>query len=309
MRFFDVLKNIFFLLLFLQFMPVLFQGLRKQYGQYIEPRAKVGIITMNGAIADSGLYSKQLEKFFKDSSIKAILLKIDSPGGAAGSSEAIYNELMALKSDPHIPKKPIITLIENTCASGSYWIACGTDYIIAPATALVGSIGSTFSNVAFVHLREFLTYHKINYKPIAAGAYKNCIDPFTDATPEQEAMLQGLLNDSYDTFVNVIAKSRKLSINTKDAWANGRVFTGHQAREIGLIDEIGSAYNAIKVIKEKALIEGEIEWVKPPAPSAMAQFFGSRDNSSDDDTTLFSACVNSVCSVIESRYCNNAVIE
>jgi protease IV len=307
MTFFDYLKNIFFLLIFLQFLPGIFEGLRKQYGQLMEPRAKVGVISMKGVIGDSGFYTKQLTQYFKDPSIKAILIKMDSPGGAAGSGEAIYNELLALKSAPEFHKKPVITLVENTCASGAYYVACASDYIIAPASSLVGSIGATFPNIFFVHLREFLAQHKIGYKPLSAGAYKNSIDPFSDATPEQEAMLQGLLNDCYQTFAQAVAHSRKLSLNAKDVWANGRIFTGKQAKELGLIDEIGSAYNAIRVIKEKALIEGEIEWVKQPAPSSFSQFFGS-GSSSDDDTSLFSTCINNVCEVVENRYCTNTVI-
>lgn len=304
MAFFDYLKNIFFFLIFLQFLPVMFDGLRKQYGQLIEPRTKVGVITINNVLSDSGFYTKQLTKYFKDPAIKAILIKMDSPGGAAGTGEAIYNEIISLKGDH---KKPIVTLVENTCASGGYYIASASDYIIAPATSLIGSIGSTFHPTAFVHLGEFLAQYKIGYKPLAAGAYKNSIDPFTNATPEQEAMLQSLLNDSYDTFALAVAKSRKLSLNAKDTWANGKIFTGKQAKELGLIDEIGSAYNAIKVIKEKAIIEGEIEWIKPPAPSQLSQFFGS-NNAPDDDSTLFSSCINNICAVVENRYFSNTVI-
>jgi len=307
MTFFDSLKNIFFLLIFLQFVPILVDGLRKQYHQYLEPRTKVGVISINGVIGDSEYYTKQLTKYFKDPSIKAILIKMDSPGGAAGTGELIYQEIIALKNAPEFHKKPVVTLVENTCASGGYYIACASDHIIAPATALIGSIGATFPNIFFVHLREFLAQHKIGYKPLYAGAYKNCIDPFTDATPEQELMLQGLLNDSYETFAQAVAKSRKLSLNAKDTWANGRIFTGKQAKDLGLIDEIGSAYNAIKVIKEKALIEGEIEWVKQPAPSSFSRFFSS-GNAPDEDSSLLSACVNSICAVVEQRYCTNTVV-
>lgn len=306
MKFFDILKNIFFLLIFLQFVPVLIDGLRKQYQQIIEPRTKVGVIMIDGVLSDSESYTKQLTRYFKDPSIKAILLKIDSPGGAAGTGEAIYNEILCLKNAPEFAKKPIVTLVENTCASGAYYIACASDYIIAPSTALIGSIGATFPNTAFFHLHEFLAQYKIGYKPMTAGTYKNCIDPLTTATPENEALLQGILNDSYDSFAQAVAKSRKLSLNAKDIWANGKIFTGRQAKEIGLIDENGSSYNAIQVIKEKALIEGEIEWVKKPAPSTISQLFGA-NATPDDDSSLLSSCVNKVCTTLEQRYTSNTV--
>ncbi len=307
MKLFDYFKNIFFFLIILQILPTLLDGLRKQYGQIIKPRTKVGVISIQGEISNSEFYTHQLDKYFKDPAIKAILIKMDSPGGAAGSGEAVFNELMALKEATDLPKKPVVTLVENVCASGGYYIACGSDYIIAPATSLVGSIGATFSNIAFVHLGEFLAQYKIGYKPIYAGAYKNCIDPFTDANPEGQAMLQGVLNDSYDTFAQAVANRRKLSLNAKDTWANGRIFTGKQAKELGLIDEIGSAYTAVRVIKDKALIEGEIEWVKAPKPSPFSQFFSAGGGSSDDDTSLLSSCMNSICSVIENRYFSNTV--
>jgi protease-4 len=306
MKFFDILKNIFFLLIFLQFVPLLIDGIRKQYNQIVEPRTKVGVIMIDGVLSDSEPYTKQLTRYFKDPSIKAILIKMDSPGGAAGTGEAIYNEIISLKNAPEYHKKPIVTLVENTCASGGYYIACASDYIIAPATSLIGSIGATFPNIFFLHLHEFLAQHKIGYKPIYAGAYKNCIDPLTSATPEQEALLQGLLNDCYETFAQAVAKSRKLSLNAKDTWANGRIFTGKQAKDLGLIDENGSSYNAIKVIREKALIEGEIEWVKQPMPSAFSQLF-SGNNAPDDDTSLLSSCVHDVCATLENRYCTNTV--
>ena len=307
MKFFDILKNIFFLLIFLQFVPLLIDGIRKQYQQIIEPRTKVGVIMINDVLTDSEPYTKQLTRYFKDPSIKAILLKIDSPGGAAGTGEAVYNEIICLKNAPEYHKKPIITLVENTCASGAYYIACASDYIIAPSTALIGSIGAIFPNASFFHLHEFLAQYKIGYKPMYAGAYKNCIDPLTSASPENDALLQAILNDSYETFAQAVAKSRKLSLNAKDTWANGKIFTGRQAKELGLIDENGSSYNAITVIKEKALIEGEIEWVKQPQPSPITQLF-TGNNTPDDDTSLLSSCVNNVCSTLEHRYTSNTVM-
>src|SRR5579872_1839898 len=100
MKFFDILKNIFFLLIFLQFVPLLIDGIRKQYQQFTEPRTKVGVIMINDVLSDSEPYTKQLTRYFKDPSIKAILLKIDSPGGAAGTGEAVYNEIICLKNAP-----------------------------------------------------------------------------------------------------------------------------------------------------------------------------------------------------------------
>lgn len=275
-------------MLLLQFLPIFIGTMRKQYENILSPKASVAVLPIKGMISDSNRYAQYLHKFFKDPSIKAILLKIDSPGGAAGSAEAVHHELMRLKHAPEYPKKPVICLIENMCASGAYYIASASDYIISPATAVVGSIGATLPSIFFFQFKDFLAQHHIGYKPMAAGTFKNSIDPLSDMTPEQERMIQGLLDDTYNSFASDVAKNRKLSMNTKDSWANGRLFTGKQAKDLRLIDEIGSAYDAIRIIKEKALIEGDIEWITPPAQSMLSQVFGAESNIGDENN-LFSA--------------------
>src|SRR3990167_9141939 len=138
-KFQDYIKNIFWVLLVLQFAPPVFKSIRKQWLDYVEPKNKIGLVVMNSVINSSSSWNKQLTKFFKDPEIKAILIKMDSPGGAAGSSQAIFQEILTLKQQY---PKPIVTYFENMCASGGYYIACTTDHIVATSSALVGSIGS-----------------------------------------------------------------------------------------------------------------------------------------------------------------------
>lgn len=302
MSLFDYLKNIFFILIILQVAPFLIESIMKQYSRYIEQRTRVAVIPIKGVLYDSSKYSKNLHKFFKDDSIKAILIRMDCPGSAAGTGEALYNEILSLKKDF---AKPIVVLVENVCASGGYNIACATDYIIAPSSAVIGSIGTLFPNL--FQLKEFITQFKIEYTPIASGQYKTSTDPFTDMTPEQTAMLQGVSDDAYSQFIQEVAQARKLSINKTQEWANGKIFTGHQALKLGLIDEVGSAYNATAIIKSKAIIEGEIEWVHPPKKSAWAQWFGGSAGD-DDENSMFSRMVNSVCSTLENRYYSKKLV-
>jgi len=299
MNFFDYLKNIFIVLIFLQIAPALVKNIKKQYGKMLSPRAHVGLIRVRGVLHNSDRYNKYLNKYFKDKNIKAILLKIDCPGSSAGTAQAIYNEIQSLKKKYD---KPIITLVENICASGGYYIASSTDAIITPASSLVGSIGSAFQFL--FQLKDFMEQYKIKYKPIVAGKYKDTTDPFTDMTPEQEKMLQSVLDSSYDQFTQDVAKNRKLSLKDKGKWADGKIFTGSQALKLGLVDTIGSAYDAVKKIKDMAMIKDDIIWIKPPKRSGLFRWFGQDP---PDEDSMFSAFASKICSFIAHKFCNKRV--
>ena len=256
----DYLKNLFFIIILLQIAPPILRSLKKQYIDALEPKTKVAMLTIKGIVYDSSYYVKFLKKFFKNPDIKAILLKIESPGAAAGSAEAIANEIELLKKEY---PKPIVTLSENICTSGAYYIAVTTDHIVAPPSALIGSIGTKIPYQ--FKLNNFIEQFKIQYIPIKAGEYKDSTDPFSAITPEQIAHLQGVTDDSYQNFIEHVAKNRsQITLNTADQWANGKLFTARQALTIGLIDQIGSRSNAIGEIKKRAIIEEKIEWVVPP---------------------------------------------
>ena len=277
MTFFDYLKTFFLVLIILQVAPPLFMGIKKQYGRYLEPHTQVGLISLKGLITDAGPSIKSLQTFFKDNDIKAILLKIDCQGSASGSGESIFNELNALKNEY---RKPVVALVENVCASGGYHIACAADYIIAPGMALIGSIGVTLPYL--FQLDGFIAQHNVGYVNVKAGKYKSATDPFVAITEEEKAELQKVVDDSYEQFVENVATSRKLSIADAPQWANAKLFSGRQALKLGLIDEIGSVHNAISVLKNKALIEGEITWVRPHEKSSLWRMISGRETEEDD---------------------------
>lgn len=295
MTFFEAVKNIFLLLLFLQLAPSLIQGITKHYGRYLSPRTAVAVVPIKGVISESNRYTTMLEKFFDNTDIKAILLRIDCQGTVTGSGQSIFDELMFLKKEH---RKPVIALVENMCASGGYLIASAADYIIAPSTALIGSIGNTFSY--FFQLNKLLAYHNIGYVPLKAGEYKLATDPFTDITPQEQALLQNVLDDAYDQFKTNIAQTRKVSLDESTTWAEGKIFTGRQALKIGLIDEVGSISTAKRVLKEKALIESEIEWVHPPKSGGFLNALFGGDAIGDDETFM-SACSTALVSTLEQK--------
>jgi protease-4 len=233
------------------------------------------LLPIKGVISDSSSYIKYIKPFFKNNDIKAILLVIESPGGAAGSAEAIANEITFFKKKY---PKPIIALSENICTSGAYLIACTSDYIIAPHSALIGSIGTAIPNQ--FKLKDFLEQLKISYKSITTGQFKDATDPFAHFTQDQIAHLEGLTKDSYQHFIEHVANNRKkVLLATASDWANGKLFTAGQAQKIGLIDEVGSWSNALAYLKKVALIEGKIEWIRPPKemPDLLSYLTGSAD--------------------------------
>lgn len=270
----DLFRNIFYLFLIISLAQPVFKSVKNLYKRNIEPHTKVGYLEIANFIATSDYYSKKLNPLFSDPDIKAILLKIDSTGGVSPASESLFNEILELKKEH---PKTIISFVENICTSGAYWVATATDHIIASPVSWVGSIGST---IPFqFKLKGFLEEHHIRYEETTTGDYKSSSNPFMDATPQQRAMLQKLCDQTYNEFVSAVARQRsKLSINEKDTWANGKIFLGREAQELGLVDEVGSKSNAIAWLREKTAIEGRIEWIKPERRSTFARFFGGEES-------------------------------
>lgn len=257
------LKNIFIIILILNFAPPIIYNIYNNYSKFTENRTKVGVLEVKGVLYNSHKIVKNLRKFFENKDIKAILLKIDSPGGASGTSQVIYNEILQLKQQNGA--KPVIALVENICASGGYYVASAADYIICSPSSMVGSIGVYIAHPQF---KEFVEQFKIKYNVTKTGLYKTAGDPMTELTEPAKEMFQALTNDVYSQFVNDIKLRRpKLSALDENLWAQGKILTGNEAFKLGLIDEIGSYSNAVKAVKDKAIIEGEIEWVKPPKKS------------------------------------------
>lgn len=281
-------------LAFISIAPGLISNIKTQYQESLKPHIKVAKIKVSGEIKEVESYLKQLTKYFKDSTIKAVLLEIDSPGGCAGTSKAFFNEIQLLKKEY---PKPVICLSSQCCASGAYYIACASDYIIASPAAMIGSIGVT---VSFFNINNVLKKYDVNYVDKHSGKYKTAGSPFLPNNPDQEQMLQELSDDIYSQFTNDVAACRKLVLTEADKWANGKIFTGQQALKLGLIDETGSQSNAIKKIKELALIkdEEEISWVTEAEPNLISKFLNSKTqaNLSPD------AIVNAVFNKLESGF-------
>jgi len=270
-RFSSILGTLLIILILLYMGPTLVQGIKEQYQDLLESKTKVGRIKIDNTIDDISFNQQQIEKFFKNNAVKALLLEIDSPGGAAGSAQALFNEIMQLKTEY---KKPVVVLSYNLCTSAAYYVACASDYIITSPSALIGGIGTYLEQIKLNKLAE---HCYINYEIEKSGDYKAASNWFTPLTAEQKKMLQETTESCYKQFIHDVAQRRGLSLSTAHDWANGRIFTGNDALKLHLVDEIGSEYNARQKIKQLALIERDIEWIKPIYPSWWSQILSSNE--------------------------------
>ncbi len=293
-RFFDYLKNILLIIIIVQFLPGFFHVMKHVYESVTESKTKVAVVPIKGLIIDATHYTKELKKFFKDPSIKAIVLKIDSPGGAAGTAQAVFQEIKAFK---HQYMKPVIAYSENMCTSAAYYIAAAADHIIMQSSTMVGSIGVF---IGYPNLQEFIEQYKIKYTTIQSGDYKTAGMMFKDLTPQQKTMFQSITDDTYLQFTKDVASRRpKVASADPKKWADGKVFTGRQALELGLIDELGSLSTVIKAIKCKVQVDEEIEWVYPPKRGLLERLFGSEESEIEEESASASVAKAVTKAVVE----------
>ncbi len=276
----DYLKTAILCFICIQVAPIALKSLRYQLNTNLETKNKIGSIYITDSIENSSKYRKYLTDYFQDHSIKAILLCIESGGGAAGSCQALAFDIENLKKEY---PKPIVTYTENMCASGAYEIAAATDYIVATGSAIIGSIGARMMPI--FKLQELLQQYHISCEEITTGSCKNALSNFHPLTPEQRLMLQALTDNTYQQLSKEIACKRHLQLNKIEQWGCGKVFTGLQAYDLKLVDAIGSKTTAINLIKKNIIpSDRQIEWI---TPSTRHSFFGLLTNDDEFDENNF----------------------
>lgn len=198
----------------------------------------------------SGSIMKQIREAAADDSVKALVLRIDSGGGSATAAEEVGRELKRFKEKT---KKPIVATMGNTGASAAYWIAaCASDKVYANATTLTGSIGVY---MPYMNTEELFKKIGITSNKIKSGPYKDIMSSDRPMTPEEQAILQNIVNEIYEQFVTTVAVGRKMEESKVKSLADGRVYTGLQAKNLGLVDEIGDYYDALAAAGELGKIK------------------------------------------------------
>jgi protease-4 len=216
---------------------------------------KVGVVSVNGVIHDSLEITEQLEEFGRDDSIVAVVLRIDSPGGGVAASQEIYDAVIELKK-----KKKVVVSMGSVAASGGLLIACAADKIVANAGTITGSISAIMQ---FANVEELLKKIGLKASVVKSGKYKDIGSPLRGMTQEERKIIQDLIDDIYNQFVDVIVRDRKIPIKKVVAIADGRVFTGRQAKEYGLVDQLGDMGAAAKLACQLAGGDGKYDLVYP----------------------------------------------
>lgn len=236
-------------------------------------RKKIGVVHICGVIrfpADTaGLYKRlcgtehiirQLKKFNKDTRISAIILRINSPGGTVAAVQEIYQQVKELKK----AKKKVVVSIGDIATSGAYYIACAADKIVANSGSLTGSIGVVMS---LPNIQGFLEKVGVKSNIIKSGKHKDIGSALRDMSEEEKKLLQDVVDNAYQQFFNVVVENRtNIEKEKLKELTDGRIFTGEQAKQVGLIDELGTYEDAIKLTAKLANIEGKpiiVEEEKP----------------------------------------------
>ena len=216
---------------------------------------KIAIIEVKGVLLDPQPTIEKLTRFRKNSEVKAIILRIDSPGGGVGPAQEIYAEVKRTQKE-----KKILASVGSVAASGGYYIACGADTIMANPGSITGSIGVI---VESLNVEELLKKIGLRSNVIKSGKHKDIGSPMRPMTEEDRQLLQGVLDSIHEQFIRAVAEGRNLPLEKVRALADGRIFSGEQAKGLGLIDSLGNLEDAIALAAEMGGIKGEPEVIYP----------------------------------------------
>ena len=216
---------------------------------------RIGVVTVKGTISESQTVISHLVDFRKNDRIKAIVLQIDSPGGSVGPTQEIYREIRKT-----IEVKPVVASIGGVAASGGYYVASASNRIFANPGSITGSIGVL---MWFVRVEDLLSKLGIAVEIVKSGDFKDIGSPHRELTDQERALLNDLLADIQNQFVEEVAFARKLPEQQVREIADGRVFSGVKARELGLVDELGNFRDAVDAAREMAGLVGEVKLVYP----------------------------------------------
>ena len=198
---------------------------------------KVGVIPIEGIIGDAGEIIDQINEFADSNGIRAVVLRIDTPGGSVAPSQEIYQAVRELRK-----KKKVVVSMGSVAASGGYLIAVAADRIVANPGTITGSISAVMH---YANVEELLKKVGVRSSVIKSGKFKDIGSPVREMTAEERSLIQGIVDDIYDQFVRTVSENRKIPFSKIVQLADGRVFTGRQAKELGLIDDLGGLQDAV----------------------------------------------------------------
>ncbi|WP_088103830.1 signal peptide peptidase SppA [Halalkalibacter urbisdiaboli] len=227
-----------------------------EYGD--ELTGKIALLEINGTIQDTGdnpsffetegyrhrLFLSQLDHVAQDASVEGIIIRVNTPGGGVVESAEIYDKIIEAKKEY---EKPIFVSMGSLAASGGYYISAPADKIVATPQTITGSLGVIMESINVAELAE---KYGVKFDTIKSGPYKDMMSPTREMTEGERAILQSLIDESYEEFVRIIAEGRQMSEQEVRRLADGRIYSGLQAKELNLVDELGNLDDTIELMKE-----------------------------------------------------------
>lgn len=212
---------------------------------------QVALVRVEDVIIDAEECVRQLKKFAKRSSVKAIVLRVNSPGGGVVPSHEIYQQVAKIVDEDSIP---VVVSMGSVAASGGYYISCGASKIMANPGTITGSIGVISQ---FMNVQDLLTKLGISTTTIKSGEFKDIGSPTRKMTDAEQETLQRTIDDVYGQFVDIVVKGRHMSEDSVRALADGRIYSGNQALQLGLVDTLGTLHDAVMLAATLGGIDGE----------------------------------------------------
>lgn len=266
--FFTIVGAVFSILIVLTIILSLFAG-----DSGLALGDKVGIVKIEGVIVDSIDINRQIKEFANRDDIKAVIIRINSPGGSVAPSQEIYGEVKRLSS-----RKKVVASMSSVAASGGYYIALGADKIVANPGTITGSIGVI---VQYMNFEGLLSKIGLKGNVIKSGEFKDSGSPLREMTDVEKKLLQELVDDVQEQFVEAVVEGRDLEPEAVRKLADGRIFSGSQAFDLGLVDEMGGLAEAVELVSKMAGLDEDpsIVYSKKKVGGLLKYFTGEEPGS------------------------------
>jgi len=226
----------------------------KSEGIALLSKNAVAIVTVEGVIENSRETVRTLDRLAKNDGVRAVVLRVDSPGGGVAPSQEIYDAVLRVRE-----KKPVVASLGGVAASGGYYVASGCDAIVANPGTLTGSIGVILQTG---NVSELLKKVGIQGVIVKAGKFKDIGSPLREMSEEEKRLLDNLLQNVHTQFIAAVSRGRKLPVEQVRQLADGRIYSGEQARDLKLVDQLGGLRDAVQLAAERAGISGEPSWIE-----------------------------------------------
>lgn len=240
---------------FLSFILILGMTYWTGGGSPLSIRNRVGVVLVKGVITESKSTVDLLKKYGEDIHVRAVVVRIDSPGGSVAPCQEIYDAVSAVRK-----KKKVVASMGSIAASAGYYVACAADKIVANPGSVTGSIGALMH---FSNLEDLLKKIGLKSSVIKSGKFKDIGSPVREMTVEEKQLIQGVIDDIYDQFLTTVSQNRKIPKEKLSPIADGRIFTGRQALKLGLVDELGDMEHSIDLAIKLAGMKGRPEILYP----------------------------------------------